>query len=172
MIPRITEDTKSPPYSPPYPHPLLPALPTRPHLPSTLCALTSLPMRVIGISKRWRGQKGTQPHPETLIGESLEAQHSKGESLLNYISMHTYTFLQPRSLASFFKLLWRLFIIIIRIKSESSSIQTPLFSLPQPSSILQPFFHFWSPYFWSHFSIEVSYLCFDTNCQHQDLFWL
>ncbi|KAF3833685.1 hypothetical protein F7725_024889 [Dissostichus mawsoni] len=43
----------------------------------TLCALTSLPMRVIGISKRWRGQKGTQPHPDILIGESLEAQHSK-----------------------------------------------------------------------------------------------
>lgn len=47
-------------------------------------------MRVIGISKRWRGQKGTQPHPENLIGESLEAQHSKGESLLNYIYIYTY----------------------------------------------------------------------------------
>lgn len=58
-------------------------------------------MRVIGTSKRWRGQKGTQPHPETLIGESLEAQHSKGERL-NYITMHTYTFLQPRAFSILF----------------------------------------------------------------------
>lgn len=47
-------------------------------------------MRVIGISKCWRGQKGTQHHPENLIGECLEAQHSKGESLLNYIYIYLY----------------------------------------------------------------------------------
>lgn len=58
--------------------------------PFTLCALTSLTMRVIGISKCWRGQKGTQHHPENLIGECLEAQHSKGESLLNYIYIYLY----------------------------------------------------------------------------------
>lgn len=50
-------------------------------------------MRVIGLSKRWRGHVGTQPHPENLIGESLEAQHSKGESLLDYI----YFYLSPSS---------------------------------------------------------------------------
>lgn len=103
---QITKSPASPPCSPPFPHPTpppLPALPTHAHLPPPLCALTSLPMRVIGTSKRWRGQKGTQPHPETLIGESLEAQRSKGERL-NCISMHTYTFLQPRASASFFSI--------------------------------------------------------------------
>lgn len=59
-------------------------------------------MRVIGISKRWRGQRGTQPHPENPIGESLEAQHSKGESLLNYIHILHIPLSFSSLLASFF----------------------------------------------------------------------
>lgn len=73
----------SPNSSPPTPSPACSS-----SSPFTLCALTSLTMRVIGISKCWRGQKGTQHHPENLIGECLEAQHSKGESLLNYIYIY------------------------------------------------------------------------------------
>lgn len=100
------------PWTPHYPRPS-PAPPARPHLPFTLCALTSLSMRVIGISKRWRGQKGTQPHPENLIGESLEAQHSKGESLLNYTVyayIPTYASFILRSV-SILSLFQRLFLI-------------------------------------------------------------
>lgn len=104
------ENSKAPLFPSSSNPPPSPALPARPHLPFTLCALTSLPMRVIGIFKRWRGQKGTQPHPENLIGESLEAQHSKGESLLNYIYIHTYSFFHSRSV-SILSLFQRLFII-------------------------------------------------------------
>lgn len=91
-------------------------------------------MRVIGISKRWRGQKGTQPHPENLIGESLEAQHSKGESLLNYTVyayIPTYASFILRSV-SILPLFQRLF-LITQEAVETSAIQTSLF-FPQPSA--------------------------------------
>lgn len=88
-------------------------------------------MRVIGISKRWRGQKGTQPHPENLIGESLEAQHSKGESLLNYTVyayIPTYASFILRSV-SILSLFQRLF-LITQEAVETSAIQTSLFFQP------------------------------------------
>lgn len=128
----MTPHTEVKVQKPPCPHhpstpSLTPALPARPHLPFTLCALTSLPMRVIGISKRWRGQKGTQPHPENLIVESLEAQHSKGESLLNYIYIHTYTSFILALLASFFIFIISKAVHHHRKAPETSSFQNMTF---------------------------------------------
>lgn len=141
---------------PPHPFPIIPGpvttqslTPARPHSPFTLCALISLPMRVIGISKRWRGQKGTQPHPENLIGESLEAQHSKGESLLNY-TVYAYI---PTYASFILRSVKRLF-FITQGAVETSAIQT---SLPPPTHLLlimnfdislpPPFPHFIQPNF-------------------------
>lgn len=142
MSPTLRWKSKSPPV------PIIlrptspPALPARPHLPFTLCALTSLPMRVIGISKRWRGQKGTQPHPENLIGESLEAQHSKGESLLNYIYIHAHTFFHSRSVG-ILSLFRRLFIITWESSRNISHSNITFFPRPSPPSPFSDFsFHF------------------------------
>lgn len=131
-----------------------PALPARPHLPFTLCALTSLPMRVIGISKRWRGQKGTQPHPENLIGESLEAQHSKGESLLNYIYIHAHTFFHSRSVG-ILSLFQRLF-IITTWESNRNIFHSNIFSPPTFSPF--PFSDFSFHFAHSTFQPHVFYL--------------
>lgn len=136
------ENSKAPLFPSSSNTPPSPALPARPHLPFTLCALTSLPMRVIGIFKRWRGQKGTQPHPENLIGESLEAQHSKGESLLNYIYIHTYSFFHSRSV-SILSLFQRLF--IITWESDRTIFHSdiiPLFIIYRTLSPINIFWHF------------------------------
>lgn len=140
------ENSKAPLFPSSSNPPPSPALPARPHLPFTLCALTSLPMRVIGIFKRWRGQKGTQPHPENLIGESLEAQHSKGESLLNYIYIHTYSFFHSRSV-SILSLFQRLFIITWEsdrniFHSDIISLFFLLFTGPSPHRHFFWHFHF------------------------------
>lgn len=147
------ENSKAPLFPSSSNPPPSPALPARPHLPFTLCALTSLPMRVIGIFKRWRGQKGTQPHPENLIGESLEAQHSKGESLLNYIYIHTYSFFHSRSV-SILSLFQRLF--IITWESDRNIFHSDIISLffyylpdPLPNDIFFDIFTFFSIFFWS-----------------------
>lgn len=90
-------------------------------------------MRVIGTSKRWWGQKGTQPHPENLIGESLEAQHSKGESLLNYIYIHTCIHKPSVILALLASSLYfESCSSSLETATETSSIQTSLYS-PTPT---------------------------------------
>lgn len=97
---------------PPYSHhpltpPPSPALPARPHLPFTLCALTSLPMRVIGISKRWpEGHTASPRKPNWRKSWSTAQQGWESPQL--YI--HTFTFFHSRSV-SILSLFQRRFII-------------------------------------------------------------
>lgn len=127
------------------PTPLLPHLPTRPHLPFTLCALTSLPMRVIGISKRWpEGHTASPRKPNWRKSWSTAQQGWESPQL--YI--HTCTFFHSRSLLASF-LYFKGCSSPPEKETETSSIQT---SLPPPPTHLPTFFP--SSFFDTHFSIS------------------
>lgn len=164
----------SPNSSPPTPSPACSS-----SSPFTLCALTSLTMRVIGISKCWRGQKGTQHHPENLIGECLEAQHSKGESLLNYIYIYIslYAYLHITSfilalLAFFFfipkaahhhlrkqhkhlSLTHHHFFDLLPITISKTSIFLLLSSFQSP--YFQPHVLFFLPFHWPLYEVHIRF---------------
>lgn len=149
----------SPNSSPPTPSPACSS-----SSPFTLCALTSLTMRVIGISKCWRGQKGTQHHPENLIGECLEAQHSKGESLLNYIyiSISIYAYLHITSfilaLLAFFFLFQRPLITIWESNTNIFHSHITIFLTFCPS-LFQRLLFFFSYLHFSHPTFSLMF-CF------------